>query len=80
MKARLPQLPEKDGKGRFFAFLQLICFAALFLVIYLPLRAVVSPLWARILILIADYIAVSLVTFFFIKPFFEKLEEKSRKK
>lgn len=80
MGIKLPQVPEKDGIGKASAVIQLICFLALFLGIYLPLRKLVHPLFFRILILIGDYIAVSLVTFTVIKPLMERLENGIRNK
>lgn len=80
MDIKFPKAEEKDGLGKASAFLQLVCFAAMFLGIYLPLRRVVSPLFFRILILIGDYIVVSLVTFLVIKPLFERIESALRKK
>ena len=80
MAFRFSQLPEQDSIAKGFSVLQLICFIALFLGIYLPLRKIVHALPLRILILIGDYIIVSLVTFLVIRPLAMHAEAAYRKK
>ena len=74
------KLPEQDNAAKFSNVIQLICFAGLFLLIYLPLRQIVHMLFLRILILIGDYIVVSLLVFTVIRPLMQKLENKIRNK
>lgn len=74
------KLPQQDKIAKISSLIQLIIFVILFLVIYILLRRVVHSWILRILILIADYAAVSLFVFTVIKPLFEKLEARIRKK
>lgn len=80
MGIQLPQIPEKDKIGKVSAFIQLVIFLVLFIGIYLVARRFVHAFFLRILILIADYFAVSMVTFLAIKPLSERLEEAIRRK
>ena len=72
-------IPQKDTIGKISALVQLICFLVLFLGIYLLLRRVIHAWYLRVLILIADYAAVSLLTFRLIRPLAEIIEQKFRK-
>ena len=72
--------PQQGNTGKGAALVQLICFLVLFLGIYLIFRRFVHAWDLRLLILIADYAAVSLITFVLIKPLTEKTGKKSRKK
>lgn len=80
MALKLPKIPAQDGIGKASAMVQLICFLVLFVGIYLLLRRVVHAWFLRVLILLADYFVVSMVTFLVIKPAAQKLEDKLRKK
>lgn len=80
MALKKPKLPVQDGIGKVSTCIQLICFLLLFLIIYLPLRNVVHAWFLRILILLADYAVVSMVTYLVIRPAAEKIEAKFRNK
>lgn len=81
MKVNMPKIPdEMQNMGKAAAFLQLICFLAIFLTIYLLLRQVVHSTLLRILILIADYIVTALLTYTLIRPAVLKLDAKLKKK
>ena len=73
-------LPEKDGIGKAFAALQLIFFLVLFLGIFLFLCKFVHALILRILILIGDYVIVSLFLYLVIKPLCDRAENALRSK
>lgn len=73
-------IPQKDGLGKAFAIIQLILFLVLFVGIYLLLRRLVHAWYLRVLVLLADYFAVSMVTYLLIRPAAQKLENKLRKK
>lgn len=74
------KLPQQDRIAKISSLIQLIIFVILFLTIYLLLRRVVHSWILRILILLADYIAVSMFVYAVIRPLFAKIEERIRKK
>ena len=80
MNLKLPNLPEHDGIGKVSSVIQLICFLVLFIGIYLLLRKVVHAFILRLLILIVDYIVVSLFTYLCIRPLAIRAENAFRKK
>ncbi|MBR6718930.1 MAG: hypothetical protein IKI77_11390 [Oscillospiraceae bacterium] len=80
MNLKLPNLPEQDGIGKVSSVIQLICFLVLFIGIYLLLRKVVHAFILRLLILIVDYIVVSLFTYLCIRPLAIHAENAFRKK
>ena len=73
------KIPQQDGIGKLFTFLQFACFAVLFIVIYLVLRRLVHSTLLRILILAADYFVVSLITYLVIRPLAMRAEAAVRK-
>ena len=73
------KIPQQDGIGKLFTFLQFACFAVLFIVIYLVLRRMVHSTLLRILILAADYFVVSLITYLVIRPLAMRAEAAVRK-
>ena len=80
MNLKLLNLPEQDGIGKVSSAVQLICFLVLFIGIYLLLRKVVHAFILRLLILIVDYIVVSLFTYLCIRPLAIRAENAFRKK
>lgn len=80
MALKLPNVPEQDRIGKLSSLIQLICFLVLFLGIYLLLRRVVHAWFLRVLILLADYFVVSMITYLVIRPAAQKIEAKFRKK
>ena len=80
MNLKVPKLPEQDGVGKVSSVIQLICFLVLFLGIYLLLRKVVHAFVLRLLILIVDYVVVSLFTYLCIRPLAIRAENAFRKK
>ncbi|MCQ2407889.1 MAG: hypothetical protein MJ065_05110 [Oscillospiraceae bacterium] len=74
------KLPQQDRIGKMLSLIQLIIFVVLFLAIYLLLRRVVHLWILRILILLLDYAAVSMIVYVVIRPLFAKIEERIRKK
>lgn len=80
MNLKVPKLPEQDGVGKVSSVIQLICFLVLFLGIYLLLRKVVHAFVLRLLILIVDYVVVSLFTYVCIRPLAIRAEKAFRSK
>lgn len=72
------KLPEQDSAGKRSGVIQLICFIALFLLIYLPLRTLTYSLLVRIAMMVGVYILDSIIVFVFLRPFMLKQEEKRR--
>jgi antibiotic biosynthesis monooxygenase (ABM) superfamily enzyme len=72
-------IPQRDTIGKISAVVQIILFLLLFIGIYLLLRRVVQAWYLRLLILLADYFAVSMLTYLVIRPLAEKIEKKIRK-
>lgn len=81
MNIKTPKIPEEmQNMGKLAAFIQLICFLAIFIGIYLLLRQVVHSTILRILILIADYFVTALISYLLIRPAAMKIESKLKKK
>ena len=76
--AKLPD--EMKNMGKLTAVIQLIGFLIVFLAIYLLLRRFVQSLPLRILILIGDYVIVSLFLYLVIKPLCDRAENALRSK
>ena len=74
------KLPQQDRIAKISSLIQLIIFVILFLTIYLLLRRVVHSWILRILILLVDYAAVSMIVYVVIRPLFAKIEDRIRKK
>ena len=80
MAINIPKLPEQDGVGKASSFIQFLLFLVMFVGIYLVLRRFVHATWLRILILIADYFTVSLITYLVIRPLAMRAEAALRKR
>ena len=81
IQSKLPKIPEDmQNMGKLAAFLQLICFLAIFIGIYLLLRQFVRSIPLRILILVADYFVTALISYLLIRPAVMKLDAKLKKK